>query len=1712
MIEKRIWRLDLIIFCLLIIIALAGLIYFVNYTGYASLESRGGTITEVRISQILGNPEYWSGVHGVAVLVPEYNLPFSLDVYANKIHLGIFLFNCFQRRIPHELYASLINSTNLNWSSLQPATPEDIDNFLGINYTNSNVSATRMFTNNMTVQIGNITYIVPALYTKKYDEAIPQTYDTGVLKDGDGNLVFVSHIYLYNFSLCYYGGICNYQMMLPVRNCTSLINQTNNCISNASNYTGYEHYNFFNDPTDYCPSGENPFLDYGNVSGNVTDASGNILDEVLIVVGEYATFSNSSDTIRNYHIRLPVGQYYIFAVKSGYQTYVNQINITFENMTFHNIIMQLTPVQNDNQNTKTHDYDYEYEVPPQIQMPARIEGRQFIISISAINRTIKMGEFIQEAVNFQNLKNSSLRVNLRIDGIVKDLIQMDNSQLVIASNENIPLVLTIFGNKEPGVYDGYLNVSGDINAQIPITITIVKDRLPVEALLLDVEVYNKVVNVGDKLQFRTKLNNMLTATPYPVFLRFTIQNKLGNETYWYDTANINLITSFSLFKEVPITDKLKPGDYVVRVTAEYLGLSSSASDTFRVQVPIYMMNLLGFAAWKWLLLLLLLLLAYLVYRIVKKYLRSKKKYDVPIDMGSLPKKDKKALFIGLLAETKNKAYLNSENLTTHTIVAGSTGGGKSFSAQVIVEEALQKKKSVIVFDPTGQWTGFLRKLTDKSLLRKYPDFDMNPEMAKGSDGNIKVITNPYEEIQLKKFIKPGEIHIFVLNRLQPEEIDIFVGNTIMQVFNQHFEESRELKILMVYDEVHRLLPKFGGSGVGLLQLERGCREFRKWGIGLIMISQVLGDFVEEIRANIGTEIQMRTRDESDLERIKEKYSDIFKKTLLRSVVGTGMIQNADYNKGRPYYVTFRPILHSIQKLSEEELNKYAELNEVLSDIEYQLEQLEKEKQDVFDLQLELKLAYDKLKTGAFSIVDVYLEGLTPRIENIWKKIGKKPQKREIKLIDKKLMEQEIKKAEEARKKYEKQNQQEIVYENKDSENLSSQTKITDQIKDEALPNKNKEFSKFEYSLPITKAITFDDGQSATSLSEVIDALQGMTPSVFKNHVSKNNNDIANWIKNEFKDDKLSANVKKITKKEELLEFLNDEKLKKEKIVLKNADEIQEKIKTNSLIEKNISSTKSPDINEQNIRLSDKSGGNIANSKKEINRNRYTKGKDYNNAKGNEENNTDYNQDNKDDNKINETSNNHDNINQKSKGRKGLFGFLLNRPVISDNSSKSSEKIMDKIGQKSEVEQEKNSKIKINEIKDDKNKIVITETKDDTTRAQTGLVKKSENEESAKYEKQQLKKTIAERINKSLTGFFKTKKNDLKEQSIETELTIPEPLSIEEQDTVIKNEKTKKNTASGSKTIIENNLSVRSKEDSKQLMNQAKNILTSSLHEKQGSEEFQIDEISIKKEIEQRIKKELGDELKKEVEGDLKKEIEIRIRKEIEDERFNDSIKIMSATADQDYKKSKEEIKSKDEGTDELSEKERQSAEKLEKEQHETDMQEKEKQAQEIKEKEKQAQEVKEKERQAQEVKEKERQVNETQEKQKTLEKRFSNIDFSKINALELKYRADSLETIDEKIYLFEKREKYLEKDPSIKFSLAVLYQLKTDYENAEKQYKKILEIIPNNTDIMMRLGLVLKYEKKYDEAIDYIRKVLTLEPQNIKAKMVLEQLEGEKAL
>ena len=1098
---------------ILIAVSIIGLVTIGNYVGYFSHAGYAGDIYEMNLKWY-NNASLWGGVYGATFGVGVTN-PWDIPITGGSLsrynELNLF-FVCFQDDIEHEIYASMVPQAQIDFASLAAADPADVDAYLeglaGIS------AASNTFTQDVTFEVGGVSMIVPGTYTYKIDETPPYTtFAMGILKDSNDNLVFVAKV-APNLTLGFNDRYYNYQLLLPVKNGTT------------------QTYYLWSDPADVCPEGEGEMPNTGNVTGIVTSSEGPVIEGVIVEVAGRAAVSNANGVYLITNV--PMGYHTIYAIKTGFKVYHSNVTVEAGNTTVHNIV--LVPEEEEEQTTnvdvgpgidapgtetQTEDYSQEQE-GIYFEEPKEIEGADYIISISEINRKIRVESFFQELIRIYSFKQVPATVYFALTGNVTSLIELDKTSLNVNPYSREDLTLTIFGRGAPGMYNGTLEITGDLNASIPIHIELLsKEKLPVEALVINLDTNKKSVTPGEKIKIQTDLHNMLSDQGYPVKLFYTIQDISGNNTIWTYDTNLYITTAFTIHKTVDIPIDAPQGDYVVRVTANYLGLSSGASILFEVQLPWYKYRLFGVLP-IWLLLVILggLAIAYYLFLLWKKKQEEKKKYHLKVDYKELPGPGPRNMFVGKIAETDHRTYFNAEKFKTHTIVAGSKGGGKSFSAQGIIEELLLKNVAVIVFDPTAQWTGMLRKCTNKGILGLYPGFGMKLTEARAFNGNIRQINNPRELVEIRKYMKPGEIQVFAVHKLDPKDIDIFVANTIREVFHENFDESEPLRLMLVYDEVHRLLPKFGGSGEGFLQIERACREFRKWGIGVMLISQVLADFVGQIKANINTEVQMRTRDEGDLERIRIKYGEEVLRSLVKASVGTGMVENPAYNMGKPYFVTFRPILHSVQRLTDEEIEKYNKYNEMIDQLQYELEQLEEQKIDVFDLKLELKLALDKVKSGNFNMVDIYLEGLKPRIEKHWERLGKQPKKLERKLVSEADIQEAIRKAKEARAEYEKTE--------------ASKTQAGGE-------QKKEEGAGWKTEVSPDKLLHLNNGMIVISLASLYDEIAAMKDDDFASHVNEQKNDFADWVADKLGDEELGNALASTKEKAKMLEFLDMKK-------------------------------------------------------------------------------------------------------------------------------------------------------------------------------------------------------------------------------------------------------------------------------------------------------------------------------------------------------------------------------------------------------------------------------------------------------------------------------------------------------------------------------------------------------------------------------------------
>jgi len=102
---------------------------------------------------------------------------------------------------------------------------------------------------------------------------------------------------------------------------------------------------------------------------------------------------------------------------------------------------------------------------------------------------------------------------------------------------------------------------------------------------------------------------------------------------------------------------IRPGTYVINVKAEYFGLDSSASRTFKVVEPFLDYVILGILPVRWIIfagsIIFFSAAAFFVY---KKKKGKEQRYVAKIDYNLLPKPGPRTAYMGMIAESKKKTF------------------------------------------------------------------------------------------------------------------------------------------------------------------------------------------------------------------------------------------------------------------------------------------------------------------------------------------------------------------------------------------------------------------------------------------------------------------------------------------------------------------------------------------------------------------------------------------------------------------------------------------------------------------------------------------------------------------------------------------------------------------------------------------------------------------------------------------------------------------------------------------------------------------------------------------------------------------------------------------------------------------------------------------------------------------------------------------------
>ncbi|MFH1134442.1 MAG: carboxypeptidase regulatory-like domain-containing protein, partial [Nanoarchaeota archaeon] len=440
--------------------------------------------------------------------------------------------------------------------------------------------------------------------------------------------------------------------------------------------------------------------DYPNATLVGTTFDGIIpVPNVTISLAGFVFHSNENGT---FNISFPARTYYdIFAIKDEYNIFHGNLSdntsVSPGNTTYYNISLELyTPPglgpgagpgagpgggsglgpglgvgkgPGTGATTVTENPSPSTQVPS-VQQKA-VGFSDIMLSLDRIVRKIRKGSFLEDFILLYNYRDTETRVQMSIEGEVKDIIELKTPDVTIAPNRSVSLRFRILGKAPEGIYNGNMIFSGDYNAVIPVEITIITEEdVPIESLILNIKPLKKIILTNELFRYKVDLINLLTDRSYDMDLHYTIRSTNGTEITSIGDSSLKLQTFNSLIEEYRVPNNFTEGDYIITVDALYLNRTATASSLFSVRIPAYKYKLFGFMP-VWMLSLLLMLFAgsYFAIIVIRHEQEKKKRFHAKIDFKLLPGPGDRSLFVGQLAETTRDTFLDMDVLTVHTIVA-----------------------------------------------------------------------------------------------------------------------------------------------------------------------------------------------------------------------------------------------------------------------------------------------------------------------------------------------------------------------------------------------------------------------------------------------------------------------------------------------------------------------------------------------------------------------------------------------------------------------------------------------------------------------------------------------------------------------------------------------------------------------------------------------------------------------------------------------------------------------------------------------------------------------------------------------------------------------------------------------------------------------------------------------------------------------------------
>jgi uncharacterized protein len=224
----------------------------------------------------------------------------------------------------------------------------------------------------------------------------------------------------------------------------------------------------------------------------------------------------------------------------------------------------------------------------------------------------------------------------------------------------------------------------------------------------------------------------------------------------------------------------------------------------------------------------------------------------------------------------------------HTAILGVTGSGKSFLAYQLIERCAAQGIKVICVDPTGDYQRYLADavmLTNPQFLKAFLDADA-PTI-----GIIETATNQQNPIQQAQRVAKACLDWCVSERTDAEILE------------------PKPKVLLVLEEAHLLVPEWnfnpdkGLQGV-VSTTSQTVLQARKYGLGVLVISQRTANVVKSILNQCNTVISFQAFDETGFDFLKNYMGSFHVQSLPNLKPRHGIIVGKASLSQRPIMTRF----------------------------------------------------------------------------------------------------------------------------------------------------------------------------------------------------------------------------------------------------------------------------------------------------------------------------------------------------------------------------------------------------------------------------------------------------------------------------------------------------------------------------------------------------------------------------------------------------------------------------------------------------------------------------------------------------------------------------------------------------------------------------------------------------------------------------------------